>query len=194
MFRKGASTAHEYFDGRHRLEHWYRDNTVYFLTVRCTNKFHAFKSEQAKQIFWRQLERYTKEYGFEIWVCSLLDNHYHALGFLPKGNNLSPMLKKIHGSVAKLVNDLLPQRLLPFWSKYFDGCLRDEKQYRRAYRYTQTQSVRHGICADWQAYPHTRVHVALEEGLSRAVRSRAFLPQVPYKRYSDMPTEVGKPR
>jgi len=188
MFRKGASTKHEFFDGRHRLEHWYRDNTVYFLTVRCANKFHAFASEAAKQIFWRQFDRYATEYHFDVWVCTLIDNHYHAVGYLPRGNDLAPMLRKIHGSVAKLVNDLLPQRLLPFWSNYFDGCLRDEKQYRRAYGYTLTQSVRHGIGSDWHDYPHTRVKLLSDDGLSRAIQSRAFLPQVPYKRYSGMPT------
>ena len=43
------------------------------------------------------------------------------------------MMQRLHGSVAKLVNDLLPQRLTPFWRDaegkgYFDGCIRDEKQ------------------------------------------------------------------
>ena len=28
--------------------------------------------------------------------------------------NLGPMMQKIHGSVAKLVNDLLPARITPF--------------------------------------------------------------------------------
>ena len=40
------------------------------------------------------------------------------------------------GTVAKLVNDLLPERHVPFWREarrndYFDGCLRDELQCRR---------------------------------------------------------------
>jgi REP element-mobilizing transposase RayT len=181
--RKGSSSRHEFFDGKHRLEHWYRDNTAYFLTVRCTNKLHAFESEQAKEIFWRQFDKYTAEHHFDVWVCTLMDNHYHALGYLPLGSNLAPMIRKIHGSVAKLVNDLLPVRLLPFWAEYFDGCLRDEKQYRRAYRYTLTQSVRHRICQDWRAYKHTRVRVDLEEGLARARRMKVFLPSVPYQRY-----------
>jgi REP element-mobilizing transposase RayT len=187
MFRKSAPTRNVVFNGEHCLEHWYRDNTVYFLTVRCTNRFHAFASEAAKQIFWRQFDRYTSEYHIDVWVCSVLDNHYHAIGYLAKGDNLSPMLKRIHGSVAKLVNDLLPQRLSPFWSKYFDGCLRDEKQYRLAYGYTLTQSIRRGVCRDWREYPHTRMNVKLDDGLARAIQSRAFLAHIPYKRYQDMP-------
>ena len=181
--RKGSSSRHEFSDGKHRLEHWYRDNTVYFLTVRCTNKFHAFASDAAKQIFWRQFDRYTNEHHFNISVCTLMDNHYHALGYLPLESDLATMIRKIHGSVAKLVNDLLPNRLLPFWAEYFDGCLRDEKQYRRAFRYTLSQSVRHGICRDWREYKHTRVRVNLDEGLAQAIRMKVFLPTVPYQRY-----------
>ena len=62
-------------------------------------------------------------------------------------------MRKLHGSVAKLVNDLLDVRLVPFWGDgenrdYFDGCLRDETQLIRSYRYVLRQSVRHGICRE----------------------------------------------
>jgi hypothetical protein len=117
-----------------------------------------------------------------------MDNHYHLLGYCKEGAQLGPMMRKLHGSVAKLVNDLLPQRRMPFWSDpghqdYFDGCIRDEKQCRLAYRYVLTQSVRHGICLDWREYPHTHVNVELELGVRRALQLHAFLEGVRYKRY-----------
>jgi len=182
-FSKGSSSAKEHFEGRHRLEHWYRDNTVYFLTVRCKDKVPAFKTEAAKTIFWRQFEKYSAEHQFEPWICTLLDNHYHAIGYLSSGLQLAPMVRKIHGSVAKLVNDLRSERLVPFWNEYFDGCLRDETQYRRAYRYTLLQSERHGICSDYRRYWHTRMLVGRDEGLKFARERCAFLEDVPYKRY-----------
>ena len=92
-------------------------------------------------------------------MTSLLNNHYHPLGYNKFADNLGEMMRKIHGSVAKLVNDLLPEKRVPFWGDpghqdYFDGCIRSEKQCRRAYRYTLTQSdMRHGFCADWRTYP-----------------------------------------
>jgi hypothetical protein len=108
-FRISGSTAREQFDGRHRFEHWYCDNQVYFITARCRDRYPAFRSEEAKAIFWDRFDYYSK----------------------------------LHGSVAKLVNDLLPERRVPFWrddsgKDYFDGCIRDELQCRRAYRYTYT--------------------------------------------------------
>jgi REP element-mobilizing transposase RayT len=183
-FQKTSDATPKFFDGKHRREHWYRDNTIYFLTTRCTNQFPAFKNPEAKEIFWRQFDKYSQEHDFQPWIVTLLDNHYHAIGYLPNGAHLGPFMRKLHGSTAKLVNDLLSERLLPFWNEYFDGCLRDEIQYRRAYRYTQRQAVRHRICADYRDYPHTRVYLDLEQGLAQALKLHVFLPEVPYKRYT----------
>lgn len=98
------------------------------------------------------------------------------------------MMRKLHGSVAKLVNDLLPERRVPFWREagnrdYFDGCIRDELQCRRAYRYTLTQCVRHRICPDWREYPDTRVNIDVDRAVRRALELKAFMEDVPYKRY-----------
>jgi hypothetical protein len=69
------------------------------------------------------------------------------------------MVGRIHGSVAKLVNDQRTERLVPFWvdtghQSYFDGCIRNETQCRRAYRYVLTQCNRHWICAKPEDYPN----------------------------------------
>jgi REP element-mobilizing transposase RayT len=176
------------YRGRHRHEHWLIDNQVYFLTARCRDRLPAFRTEAAKSIFWNRFDHYSREFGFIPWVTSLLDNHYHTIGYLKLGKALPTMMQRIHGSVAKLVNDLLPSRSKRFWRdakgrEYFDGCIRNERQARLAYRYTARQSTRHGIEEDWRKYPHTRVNVELEAAIARALELRAFLEGVPYKRY-----------
>jgi len=186
--RKTSHSTGPFYKGQHRFEHWYRDNQVYFITARCWDKFPAFASEEAKAVFWDRFIFYTREAQFTPWVTSIVINHYHSLGYCKDGKKFGTMMQQIHGSVAKLVNDLLPQRRSPFWGDpghqdYFDGCIRDEKQCRRAYRYTLTQSVRHGLCRDWREYRHTRVNVELEAGLRRALELHAFLEGVRYKRY-----------
>ena len=186
--RKSSPSKGSVYRGKQRFRHWYRDNQVYFITARCTDRFPAFASQQAKRVFWDRFDHYILEHLFTPWVTSLMDNHYHVLGYCKLGHRLGEMMRKIHGSVAKLVNDLLGARRVPFWSgpghqDYFDGRIRDEKQCRLAYRYTLMQSVRHGVCADWRQYPHTHVNVELERGVRRALELRAFLEGVPYKRY-----------
>ena len=187
--RKISATQHVWWEGEHRFEHWYRDNTVYFITAKCRDGFPSCESEDAKRIFWDRFTYWTVQFGFVAWVTSLLNNHYHTLGYLRIGENLGPMMQRIHGSVAKLVNDLGPERRLPFWKRenqndYFDGCIRHDLQCRRAYRYTFLQAVRAGIVMDARDYPHTRVNVELEVGITRALEFRAFLPHVEYARYA----------
>jgi len=188
--RKGSYSTRERYLGKHRFEHWYVDNQVYFITARCKDRFPAFATEQAKSIFWERFDFYTSKHLFTPWVTSLMDNHYHVLGYCRTGSGLGRMMQRIHGSVAKFVNDILPVRRVPFWTQkgsghgdYFDGCIRDEKQCRLAYRYVLTQSVRHGLCAHWRDYPHTRVNVELERGVRRALELGAFMEGVPYPRY-----------
>ena len=187
-FRTSEATRHEVYDGQHRFEHWYRDNTVYIVTSRCRDRFPAFDSEQAKLIFWDRFDHSTTHFGFVPWVTTLLNNHYHTLGYLRVGDNLGPMMQRIHGSVAKLVNDTLDVRHLPFWRRagnqdYFDGCIRDVLQLRRAYRYTLMQAVRAGLVRDYRHYPHTQVNLDVETVVVRAVELNSFLEEVPYARY-----------
>lgn len=189
---KSSRSGREHWKSHHQFEHWYIDNQVYFITARRRDRFPALASELAKAVFWDRFLHYTQMYGFTPWVTTVLDNHYHTVGYLREGLALKQMMQRIHGSVAKLVNDLLEERRSDFWRdtkgrEYFDGCLRNEIQTRRAYGYTFTQSVRHGLCADWREYPHTRVNIELERALRRAHELDAFLEGVPCPHYGERP-------
>jgi hypothetical protein len=188
QFRKSSYTPNEHFNDQHRFEHWYRDNTVYFITSKVRDGFHAFETDTAKAIFWERFSFYTAAHGFTPWVTTILDNHWHSLGYQRKGEELGEMMRKLHGSVAWLVMKEIDVRHVPFWRgaghrDYFDGCLRDVLQAVRTYRYTLLQAVRAGIVADWHDYPHTIVNVEMERAVKRAVELNAFLEDVPYARY-----------
>ena len=82
--------------------------------------------DAAKDVFWDRFGHYTGMHRFEPWVTSLLVNHWHSVGYMPVGIELKEMMRKLHGSVAKMVNDLLDVRVVPFWGDgenrdYFDG-------------------------------------------------------------------------
>jgi len=186
--RKSSYTHREWFKGKHRFEHWYRDNTVYFITSKARNGARVFTSDRAKEIFWDRFTHWTTRYGFEPWVTSLLDNHYHTVGYLKTGENLGPMMQRLHGSVAKLVNDVLPERHVPFWRTagnrdYFDGCLRDATQLRRTHAYVHRQAVRAGLVRVAKDHAHTRLRLTIDDALIFAQEHKAYLEQVPYARY-----------
>ena len=187
-FRQSSYTKHERRSGKHRFEHWYRDNTVYFITSKTRDGFPAFDSDGAKRVFWDRFDYYTRLHGFTPWVTTILNNHYYTLGYLRGGDELGEMMRKLHGSVAWLVMKETGVRHVPFWRSkgnkdYFDGCIRDVLQAERAYRYTLFQAVRARLVTHWRDYPHTRVNVEVDRAIPRAVELNAFLEDVPYARY-----------
>jgi hypothetical protein len=126
-----------------------------------------------------------------------MDNHYHKIGYVDRGESIHRFIQRLHGSVAKLVNDTLETRLVPFWrtpgnQDYFDGCLRDETQLCRAYGYTLLQAMRAGIVRDWRDCPHTRVWVELEDAVRRARELNVYLEDVPYARYQRRDWKRGR--
>ena len=188
--RRSSRSAHRVYEGRRRFEHWYVDNQIYFITARCFGGFPAFRGEDAKAVFWGRLTHYAEEAEFRLWIASVMPNHYHFMGYAKFGEPVGVMMQRLHGAVAKLVNDRLPDRRKPFWvdklgRTYFDGCIRDETQCRRAYRYIQRQPVRHGICARREDYPHTRSWGGLDAGVRRALELGAFMEWMPYRRYDE---------
>jgi REP element-mobilizing transposase RayT len=188
-FRKSSVSRREHFQGKHRFEHWYRDNSVYFVTARTEGGAHVFKTRGASDVFWASLDRYSKQYGLNLWVATLMSNHYHLLFYMRWSENLGPFMKGLHGSAAKLVNDLSETRLVPFWSwkgrhTYFDGCLRNEKQLTLTYRYVRDQAVRARLVRDWTQYPDTKVLCDLDAALRFAMDRKVFPSNLPYARYA----------
>ncbi|NJL31732.1 MAG: hypothetical protein HC898_08920 [Phycisphaerales bacterium] len=186
--RKSAQSSRTTWNGKHRFEHWYRDNQVYFITARCRDRRACFSTVAACNIFWDRLLHYSDQYQFDLWIVTLMNNHYHLIGYCRQGPNLGPMMQRVHGSVAKLVNDELIPRHVPFWregrgNQYFDGCLRDEKQLRLAYRYTRLQAVKAGLVPEPEMYAHTRMWLTEDQAVELALARQALLQGVPYKRY-----------
>ncbi len=207
---KSNQSQHRTYKNQHRFEHWYRDNQVYFITAKTAQGTPLFNCPQACQLFWDAFDHASQLGSFTPWVTTLMNNHYHTLGYLKTGQNLPKMMQTLHGRLSKQINDLIeagglqsarahplntqahPARLLPFWGHkgkktYFDGCIRDEKQATLAFRYTRDQAVRAKLVKHWQDYPHTHLNIDLNKALPRATELNAFLRNVPYKRYQHPP-------
>ena len=86
-FSRSHPSTSQHFQGKHRFEHWYRDNQVYLITARTRDGAPAFETEAAKVIFWDRFTHYASQHHFRPWIVSLLVNHYHAVGYLRVGWN-----------------------------------------------------------------------------------------------------------
>ena len=185
--RVGASQRKRELGGkkRHRREHWLIDNQIYFITARCRDGLLIFEDEQAAEIFWNRFDHHTLAQQITPIVTSLVGNHYHLLAHVEVGANVPVFVRNLHGSTAKLTNDLREaaglDRISDVWANglrgsYFDGCVRNATQFRRIFRYVERQGVRHGLVRTGEHFPHTRVNVSMERALKRALERNSFLP------------------
>src|SRR5262245_56864810 len=83
--------------GPNPFQHWYRYNEVYFITARCREKYTAFASDSAKAVFWDRFAHHTAAHRFEPWVATLMNNHYHFLGYCTIGPEMRELMRKLHG-------------------------------------------------------------------------------------------------
>ena len=65
--RRTSPSRDKHYDGKHRFEYWYRDNTAYFLTARVRDRRKAFATEAAKTVFWDRFDHYSEQFGFVPW-------------------------------------------------------------------------------------------------------------------------------
>ena len=150
-FRKSAATKTESFKSHHRYEHWYLDNQIYFITARCRDSLPRLRERSSEDNLLGPLRSLHKT----LRLCTV--DHKPTRQPLPHAR-LSPYRRKPRP------DDATPARFHRKTSQrhpttttachsgaksgnrdYFDGCIRNEKQCRLAYKYTQRQSVRHGI-------------------------------------------------
>jgi len=61
-FRKFQHGSDHFHTGK-PFQHWYRDNTVYFITARCRERYRAFASDEAKAVFWDRFDYYAAQFG-----------------------------------------------------------------------------------------------------------------------------------
>jgi hypothetical protein len=98
--RKSSHTNREFHDGEHRFEHWYRDNSVFFITSKVREGRAMFATEEAKLIFWDRFDYYTKLHQFIPWDATVMNNHYHFVGYMKDAQQLGEMMRKRIGRMA----------------------------------------------------------------------------------------------
>ena len=96
----------------------------------------------------------------DIWMSShclcwvLMPDHLHALVELGDGANLSTTMKRIKGTTARSLNQLVARRG-PLWAQGFhDHALRKDEDVEKVARYIIGNPVRSGLVDDPLDYPY----------------------------------------
>ena len=155
--------------GIRRPIHIYKNDTYYFISSSTFNKLPVIntfeKKSYLKKFFFEKSQLFLVD--MKAWV--ILDNHYHILFWLEEENNLSKFIGQVNGATARYfnkidaggarfsvptgtINSAPPNSLRPLttrnvWyrGKYWDRCIRSERDFWMRFNYIHNNPIKHGI-------------------------------------------------
>lgn len=146
----------------HTPAHLFLDNTPYFVTSAIYQKRPLLAADVIKQHLLGTIQDCFSEKNWILNDWVILDNHYHLLGVSNKGDDLSNILRKIHGISSHFIQTHCLCDL-PVWWNYWDYCPRDEKDYLVRLNYLLINPVKHGYCDNLYDYPFSSFHQRLAQ-------------------------------
>ena len=144
----------------HAPPHPYREAGWYFLTA--TN----FEHKSVMQALERRDEFETRPIDAfmsleaDIGGWAVLPNHYHILAGVNSLDDVSTLIKQLHGTTSRewnLADGMTSRRRI--WYNFTDRWIRDEQHYYRALNYIHYNPVKHGHVSDPYMWTWSSVHL-----------------------------------
>ena len=102
----------------HRPPHIYLDENIYFITAHTFYKKPLFNTEEKLRSFASLLQKAINRYHIDLYAWVLLENHYHLLLKIPKGNDLVKFIRKLHSDTAIYLNRMDKVSRRRVWYQY----------------------------------------------------------------------------
>lgn len=164
----------------HTPAHLFLDETPYFITGAIYEKRHLLQSVEIKRLLLKQMNKYFRNYGWELYHWVILDNHYHLMAKSRVGKDLSRIMQGIHGGTSVPIQRVTGAKK-PIWWNYWDYCLHDERDYRVRLNYLLWNPVKHAYVKDLAEYPYSSYHRLLAEEGEERIEVQLFK----YPQYKD---------
>ncbi len=87
-----------------REQRIYKNETVYYITVRTNNRELLFQDQSDYEFFVEALKGRKEKYGFKLYAYCLLNNHYHLLIEPLEGANISKIMQALNTSYTLYFN------------------------------------------------------------------------------------------
>ncbi|MCD6283860.1 transposase [bacterium] len=128
----------------HRPPHIYLDENIYFITAHTFYKKPLFNTEEKLRSFASLLQKAVNRYYIDLYAWVLLENHYHLLLKISKGNDLVKFIRKLHSDTAIYLNRVDKVSRRRVWYQYWDKCIRNETDFWKHFNYIHHNPVKHG--------------------------------------------------
>ena len=138
----------------HSPPHPYRCEGYYLITAANYNHQPVMDAPQRRTDFEYRLLQILQDAEIEIAGWVILPNHYHVLVGVHALEQITVVLRQLHGETARLWNqedNLTAQRRV--WYRYEDRMMRDQNHYYVALNYLHFNPTKHGYVTDpytWQ--------------------------------------------
>lgn len=148
---------------RHAPTHWFIDDFYYFFTGAIYQKKRLLILPDAKDLFVEYMFKYIEKYNWELLEWVVLENHYHFLAKVDKGDDVSRFFNTLHKTSAFYLKKLLKVDIKPFWYQFWDRCIRNERHYFETATYVLYNPVKHKYVENLNDYPHSSFKLRKQE-------------------------------
>jgi len=129
---------------QHHPPHWYKDNTIYFITSRTVSAENYFIGHDKRKIIYDVLKEGIEKFKIDLYTFVILSNHYHLLFKIQKGIEMADFIGYLNGKSSKMLNESENKLGRKIWYQYWDHCVRNEKDFFLHFNYEHHNPVKHG--------------------------------------------------
>ncbi len=147
----------------HEPPHPYRHTGTYFLTAANFEHQPIMAAVERRTEFEERLLTAMATIQARVFGWVVLLNHYHLLVGVDSLNQISKVLKLLHGATAyewNLADG--PTKKRTVWYKFADRMIRNDQHFYTALNYIHINPVKHGLVDSPYDWPWSSVHEYLD--------------------------------
>ncbi len=131
------------------------DGGRYHVVARANRGEFMLYADEMKELFVRTLERAKVRYRFRIEMFCIMNNHFHLVVHVERGESLSRLMQWILSVVAMRYNRLHGYKGHVWYDRFKSRVIRTLRQYLVAVEYVVLNPVKAGMASYATEYPWT---------------------------------------
>jgi putative transposase len=147
----------------HDPPHPFREGGRYLLTAANFEHVPVMAASDRRTDFETRLTEGMCAIHADVFGWVILPNHYHILVGVESLDDVSPVLKQLHGTTSRewnLADNQTGKRRV--WYKFTDRMIRNDAHFYRALNYIHYNPVKHRYTDDPYEWPWSSLHNYLE--------------------------------
>jgi len=145
---------------------YYFPEAIYFIVAVTRHRRNVFAQAANADLLYETLRQVRCIKPFRLWAHAVIPDHLNLL-IQPTGNvNISRIMLSVQRGFTLNYKDAygITDSLSLWQRRFWDHIIRDEEDLQRHFDYIHYQSVKHGLVARPEDYPHSSYRYWLDKG------------------------------